>query len=130
MEIIKFALVGIICAVLVVVVRQQRPELAVIVQLAGIAVLAILSIEYLKNIFAETDALLTLKNEFLNDGYLELLVKILWIAAVTKIGSDICKDSANSALATIVELVGKTVILAMCLSLIKTLAEISKGLLK
>ena len=97
MEIIKFALVGIICAVLVVVVRQQRPELAVIVQLAGIAVLAILSIEYLKNIFAETD---------------------------------ICKDSANSALATIVELVGKTVILAMCLSLIKTLAEISKGLLK
>lgn len=129
MEIIKFALVGIICAVLVVVVRQQRPELAVIVQLAGIAVLAILSIEYLKNIFAETDRLFS-EVEFLNDGYLELLVKILWIAAVTKIGSDICKDSANSALATIVELVGKTVILAMCLSLIKTLAEISKGLLK
>ncbi len=129
MEIIKFALVGIICAVLVVVVRQQRPELAVIVQLAGIAVLAILSIEYLKNIFAETDGLFS-EVKFLNDGYLELLVKILWIAAVTKIGSDICKDSANSALATIVELVGKTVILAMCLSLIKTLAEISKGLLK
>lgn len=129
MEIIKFALVGIICAVLVVVVRQQRPELAVIVQLAGIAVLAILSIEYLKNIFAETDGLFS-EVEFLNDGYIELLVKILWIAAVTKIGSDICKDSANSALATIVELVGKTVILAMCLSLIKTLAEISKGLLK
>ena len=129
MEIIKFALVGIICAVLVVVVRQQRPELAVIVQLAGIAVLAILSIEYLKNIFAETDGLFS-EVEFLNDGYLELLVKILWLAAVTKIGSDICKDSANSALATIVELVGKTVILAMCLSLIKTLAEISKGLLK
>ena len=129
MEIIKFALVGIICAVLVVVVRQQRPELAVIVQLAGIAVLAILSIEYLKNIFAETDGLFS-EVEFLNDGYLELLVKILWIAAVTKIGTDICKDSANSALATIVELVGKTVILAMCLSLIKTLAEISKGLLK
>lgn len=129
MEIIKFALVGIICAVLVVVVRQQRPELAVIVQLAGIAVLAILSIEYLKNIFAETDGLFS-EVEFLNDGYLELLVKILWIAAVTKISSDICKDSANSALATIVELVGKTVILAMCLSLIKTLAEISKGLLK
>lgn len=129
MEIIKFALVGIICAVLVVVVRQQRPELAVIVQLAGIAVLAILSIEYLKNIFAETDGLFS-EVEFLNDGYLELLVKILWIAAVTKIGSDICKDSANSALATIVELVGKTVILAMCLSLIKTLAEISRGLLK
>lgn len=83
----------------------------------------------LEKYFAETDGLFS-EVKFLNDGYLELLVKILWIAAVTKIGSDICKDSANSALATIVELVGKTVILAMCLSLIKTLAEISKGLLK
>ena len=118
MEIIKFALIGILCAVLVVVVRQQRPELAMIVQLAG-----------MKNIFTETDGLFS-DAEFLNDGYLELLVKILGIAAVTKIGSDICKDSANSALATVVELVGKAVILAMCLSLIKTLAEISKGLLE
>ena len=129
MEIIKFALIGILCAVLVVVVRQQRPELAIIVQLAGIVVLVILSIEYMKNIFTETDGLFS-DAEFLNDGYLELLVKVLGIAAVTKIGSDICKDSANAALATVVELVGKAVILAMCLSLIKTLAEISKGLLE
>lgn len=129
MEVVKFALIGIICAVLVVVVRQQRPELAVIVQLAGIIVLAIFSMENLKNIFAETDGLFS-DVEFLNDGYIKLLVRILGIAAVTKIGSDICKDSANSALATVVELVGKAVILAMCLSLIQTLAEISKGLLK
>ncbi len=129
MEIVKFALIGIICAVLVVVVRQQRPELAIFVQLAGITVLAIFSTEYLKNIFAETDGLFS-EIEILNDGYLEILVKILGIAIVTKIGSDICKDSSNSALATVVELVGKSVILAMCLSLIKTLAEISKGLLK
>lgn len=128
METVKFALIGIICAVLIVVVRQQRPELAVIVQLAGITVLATISIGYLKNIFAEAGGLFS-DNELLNDGYLELLVKILGIATVTKIASDICKDSANSALATVVELVGKSVILAMCLSLIKTLAEISKGLL-
>ncbi len=128
METVKFALIGIICAVLIVVVRQQRPELAVIVQLAGITVLAAISIGYLKNIFAEAGGLFS-DTELLNDGYLELLVKILGIATVTKIASDICKDSANSALATVVELVGKSVILAMCLSLIKTLAEISKGLL-
>ncbi len=128
METVKFALIGIICAVLVIVVRQQRPELAVIVQLAGITVLASVSIGYLKNIFAEAGGLFS-DAEFLNDSYLELLIKILGIAAVTKIASDICKDSANSALATVVELVGKSVILAMCFSLIKTLAEISKGLL-
>ena len=84
MEIIKFALIGILCAVLVVVVRQQRPELAIIVQLAGIVVLVILSIEYMKNIFTETDGLFS-DAEFLNDGYLELLVKILGIQKSVRI---------------------------------------------
>lgn len=129
MEVIKFALIGIICAVIVVVVRQYKPELAVIVQLAGTVIIAVMALEYLRNIFTETDGLLS-EAEVINDGYIKLLIKILCIATVTKIGSDICKDSANYALATVVELVGKSVILAMCLSLIKTLAEISKGLLK
>ena len=129
MELFKFALVGIICAVLTVAVRQTRPDIAVFVQLAGIVVLAFFAVEYLKNIFIETDGLFA-ETELISDGYLSLLVKILGIAVITKIGSDICSDSSNSALATVVELVGKSVILAMCLSLIKTLAELAKGLLE
>lgn len=129
MELFKFALVGIICAVLTVAVRQTRPDIAVFVQLAGITVLAFFSVEYLKNIFIETDGLFA-ETELISEGYLSLLVKILGIAVITKIGSDICSDSSNSALATVVELVGKSIILAMCLSLIKTLAELAKGLLE
>ena len=129
MELFKFALVGIICAVLTVAVRQTRPDIAVFVQLSGITVLAFFAVEYLKNIFIETDGLFA-ETELISDGYLSLLVKILGIAVITKIGSDICSDSSNSALATVVELVGKSIILAMCLSLIKTLAELAKGLLE
>jgi len=129
MEIIKFAVIGIICAVLTVVVRQSRPDLAIIVQLAGIVIIAIFAAEYLKNIFTQTDGLFA-EVSLVSDGYLSLLVKILGIAVVTKIGADICTDSSNSALATVVELVGKAIILAMCLSLIKTLAELAKGLLE
>ena len=129
MELFKFALVGIICAVLTVAVRQTRPDIAVFVQLSGITVLAFFAVEYLKNIFIETDGLFS-ETELISEGYLSLLVKILGIAVITKIGSDICSDSSNSALATVVELVGKSIILAMCLSLIKTLAELAKGLLE
>ena len=129
MELFKFALVGIICAVLTVTVRQTRPDIAVFVQLSGITVLAFFAVEYLKNIFIETDGLFA-ETELISEGYLSLLVKILGIAVITKIGSDICSDSSNSALATVIELVGKSIILAMCLSLIKTLAELAKGLLE
>lgn len=118
-----------ICAVLAVIVRQYRPELAVFVQLAGIIILAIFAVEYLKNIFAETNGLFS-EMTIISDGYLELLIKILGTAVLTKIGADICRDSSNSALASVVEIVGKTIILAMCLSLIKTLAELAKGMLE
>ena len=45
MELFKFALVGIICAVLTVAVRQTRPDIAVFVQLSGITVLAFFAVE-------------------------------------------------------------------------------------
>ena len=129
MEIVKFVVIGIICAVMTVVVRQYRPELAVIVQLAGIVIIAIFAFEYLKNIFEETGSFFS-DVQIVSDGYLTILVKILAIAVITKLGADICSDSSNSALATVVELTGKTVILVMCLSLIKTLVNLAKGLLE
>lgn len=129
MEIVKFVVIGIICAVMTVVVRQYRPELAVIVQLAGIVIIAIFAFEYLKNIFEETGSFFS-DVKIVSDGYLTILIKILAIAVITKLGADICSDSSNSALATVVELTGKTVILVMCLSLIKTLVTLAKGLLE
>ena len=129
MEIVKFVVIGIICAVMTVVVRQYRPELAVIVQLAGIVIIAIFAFEYLKNIFEETGSFFS-DVQIVSDGYLTILVKILAIAVITKLGADICSDSSNSALSTVVELTGKTVILVMCLSLIKTLVTLAKGLLE
>lgn len=129
MEIIKFAVIGIICAILTVIVRQYRPELAVIVQLGGIAVLAIFAVEYLKNIFTEAQSFLS-DVSLIDDGYIKLLVKVLGIAIITKLSADICSENSSSALATVVELTGKSVILAMCLSLIKTLAELAKGLIE
>lgn len=129
MEIVKFAAIGIICAVLTVAVRQYRPELAVIVQIAGITVLAIFAAEYLKNIFAEATGFWC-GIGLIDDSYIKLLVKVLAIAIITKLGSDICSENSSAALATVVELTGKAVILAMCLSLIKTLAELAKGLIE
>lgn len=129
MEIVKFAAIGIICAILTVTVRQYRPELAVIVQIAGITVLAIFAAEYLKNIFAEATGFWS-GIGLIDDGYIKLLVKVLAIAIITKLGADICSENSSTALATVVELTGKAVILAMCLSLIKTLAELAKGLIE
>lgn len=127
MDAVKFAFIGILCAVLTVIVRQYRPELAIFVQAAGIIILAVFSAEYIKIIAEEADVLFG-DVGIIDNGSLQLLIKLLAVAIITKLGSEICKDSGNSALATVVELTGKAVMLAMCLSMIKLLASITKSM--
>lgn len=127
MDAVKFAFIGILCAVLTVIVRQYRPELAIFVQAAGIIILAVFSAEYIKIIAEDADVLFG-DVGIIDNGSLQLLIKLLAVAIITKLGSEICKDSGNSALATVVELTGKAVMLAMCLSMIKLLASITKSM--
>lgn len=128
MEIVKIVVIGIVCAVVTVIVRQYRPDIAPFVQMSGIIAITVAVMVLFKDILGKTEELFT-GVEIINEGYLELLVKVLGIAIVTKIASDICSDSGNSALATGVELGGKVLILSLCLSLLKTVAALAGGLL-
>ena len=82
----------------------------------------------IKKLLSEMDSIIG-ADTFVEDGYIVLLVRMLGIAVVTKIASDICKDNSNNTLSTCVELFGKVLIFSMCLPLIKVIAELAKGLL-
>ena len=129
MESLKFAVIAVICAVLCVLVRQIRPEIAVFVQLGGIIVIVVMIIGYLKTVLAASTELFE-KFNVLDAGYFKLLIKVLGIAVVSKTGADICADSGNSALAANVELAGKVIIIALCFSLIKAVTELAGSLLE
>ena len=128
-EAVKIAVVGIICAVICVLVRQYRPEIEPFVQISGILVLAVILFGYLKGLLESAVELLD-KFDVLDAGYLEIIAKVLGIAVITKIGADICSDSGNSALASNVELAGRVMILLLSFSLIRTVAELAGGLLE
>ena len=128
MEIVRIVVIGIVCAVVTVIVRQYRPDIAPFVQMAGIIAMTAAVMVFFKDILLKTQELFS-GVEVINEGYLELLIKVLGVAVATKIGADICSDSGNSALATGVELGGKVLILSMCLSLLKTVAALAGGLL-
>lgn len=128
-EALKIAAVGIICAFLCVLVRQYRPELEPFLQTGGIIVLVVILFGYLQKVLSAASELLK-EFDVLDSSYFEVIVKVLGIAIITKIGADVCTDSGNSALATNVELAGKVMILLLCFSLIKTVAQLAGGLLK
>ncbi len=128
MDAVKIAVVGIVCGVICMVLRQIRPETVPFTQLASIIVIVVMMAQSLKNILQEIGALVS-GIGIINDGYLFTLVKILGVAIVTKTGADICRDCGNSAVAVNVELAGKVIIFAMCLPFLKTVVELANGLL-
>lgn len=128
-QVLKVAAVGIICTVIIVLVRQMRPELAPFVQAGGIIVISVTLLSYLKVILERSEEIFN-DFEIFDTAYLNLLVKVLGIAIVTKIGADICADNGNSALKTGIELAGKVLIIAMCLPLIEAVVKLAGGLLK
>ena len=127
-EIIKLTAAAIIGCICIALIRQNRPELSLLAQLAGLVAVLVFSASVMSKI---TDYCRDFLSEgIIEGGYLKLLFKALGIAVVAKIGGDLCRDSGNNALAFGVELASKGAILLLTLPMLKNLVEITSGLLK
>ena len=111
-----------------VVIKQIRPEFALSLRLCTVTVVFIAAlsgidtlIDYINDIY-----------EFgsIDSSYVKLALKATGICIISHTVADICRDSAETAVATQVELVGRFLILALSLPLIRTLFEIVMGLIK
>jgi len=105
--------IGVLGTVLTLTVRQLRPELGMFVgSAAGILILLLVAAELSGTL--ETLRSLAAHYEIPTD-YVGLLVKILGITCLVQFGVEICKDAGESAIASRVELGGRTLILALTL---------------
>lgn len=128
MDMVSVAGIGIISAVLCVIVRQYKPELAVGVSLAcGVvilgAALALLqpSIEALSQLAAAAQ---------IDSSLCAVLIKALAVCYLTQIAADTCRDAGESAVAAKVELAGRAAVLAVSLPVFAALAELITDLLQ
>ncbi|MBC9784908.1 stage III sporulation protein AD [Heliobacterium chlorum] len=121
MEILQVVGVGIIATVLLVIVRKQRPELAV--QLS-IAAGVILFLFVLTKISAVIQVLEDLANKAqINRYYLTTLLKIVGVAYIAEFGAQICRDAGESTIATKVELAAKILVMVLALPIIMALMD-------
>jgi stage III sporulation protein AD len=108
-----FAILGfaLIVTVLLLIVRKERPELAVLLSLAAAAMILVSLLQNIREILVvfERVALETR----LNISQLKLIVKIVGIAYLAGFGAQICRDAGEGGMAAKVELAGKVFILSM-----------------
>lgn len=115
MEIIKIVAIAIVCALLCAVLKQYKPEYAIVVQLAASVLILLLVASAMGDLINAIRELID--GSGIDTGYLTLLLKALGVAILTQLAADACRDSGETALSNKVELAGKVTILLLCLPL-------------
>ena len=119
MDVIKVIGIGLIALIIIVIVRQYKPEFTLYVSLLAGASILLLVMDKLSEII---NLLTSLSNKTaLNNEFLKLLIKITGIAFLTEFAVSICKDTGETAIANKVDMRGKVIIVAMSIPIISSL---------
>lgn len=121
MDIIKIIGIGLISLVIIIILKQYKPEFVIYVSIiAGILIL-LLVMDKLSGII---NLLLDLSNKSgLNSEFLKILLKITGIAFLTEFAVSLCKDSGESSIASKIDLGGKVIIISLSIPILSSLLE-------
>ena len=121
MDVVKIIGIGLISLIIIIIVRQYKPEFALYVSLLAGALILLFIMDKIGSII---DLLTSLSNKTaINNEFLILLIKITGIAFLTEFAVSICKDTGESAIASKVDMGGKVIIVSMSIPIISSLLE-------
>jgi len=122
MDIMQIVALGIISAILIMVLKEYRPELAMQVSIvAGLIIFLSMMgkfnqvLEVLKSYAAKADVDIL---------YFATILKIIGIAYITEFGAQVCRDSGESSIASKIEFAGKVLIMAIAVPIYAALFDI------
>lgn len=121
MEITKIIGIGLTALIIIIILKQYRPEFALYTSIvAGIFILA-LSLNNISGVISMLKDLSLKAN--INSNFLGIILKITGIAILTEFAVSICQDSGESAIANKIDIGGKVIIITISLPIISTLLE-------
>ena len=122
MDIVKIIGIGLIALLIIIILKQYKPEFAVYVSLIAGVLIFFMVLDKLSGIVS---ILTTLSNKTnINSQYIQILLKITGIAILTEFAVSICKDSGEAAIASKIDLGGKVVIISISIPIIVALLEV------
>ncbi len=122
MEIIKIIGIAISAIVIIVIIKQYKPEFTVYISLIAAGLIIFLLIDKVSGI---VNLLTNLANKMngTSQEFLKILIKITGISFLTEFAVSLCNDSGESAIASKVDLGGKVIIIAMSIPIISSMLE-------
>lgn len=121
-DVIKIIGIGLLALIIIVILKQYKPEFAIYVSMIAGVLILVLAIQKLTGII---NLLQSLANKtYINKSFLSILLKITGIAFITEFAVSICSDAGEKALASKIEIGSKVIIIAMSIPIITSLLEL------
>ena len=117
MEIIKIIGIALTALVIIIMLKQYRPEYAVFISILTGVLILVLVMDKLTGII---NIIQSIQDKFgINTQFIAILIKITGIAFLSEFAVSICKDSGEAAIASKIEIGSK-----MSIPIISNLLEI------
>lgn len=127
MDIAQVLAFAVVVVVLVVTVRRERPEMAVLISIiAGVVILIKVLSPLGEAVGALTDLAVKAQVE---RYYLDTVLRIVGIAYLAEFGAQVCRDAGEGSLAGKVELAGKVLIVVLAVPVIGAVVQVVLRLL-
>ncbi len=122
MEILKIIGIGLIALIIIVMLKQYKPEFVIYVSLIAGTLILFIVVDKLTGIINLLQSLASKAS--INTEFLTLLIKITGIAFLSEFAVSICKDAGEVAIANKMEIGAKIIIISMSIPIISSLLEI------
>lgn len=122
MDILQIIAIGIIASILALIIKEQKPEFAILISIATGAIIFFM-------VFRRLDSVITVLKQFaakadIDTLYFSTILKVIGIAYITDFGAQICRDSGEGAIASKVEFAGKILIMIIAIPILGALLDI------
>lgn len=122
MEIIRIIGIALVALIIIIMLKQYRPEYAIFISILTGVLILFLVMDRLTGI---VNLIKTIQDKSsVNIQFITLLIKITGIAFLSEFAVSICKDSGEAAIASKIELGSKIIIISMSIPIISSLLEV------
>jgi len=122
MEIIQIVGLSLVATILVVLLREDKPEIALQISIVvgAIIFLRVLDeIAYVVNVLQEIA-----KKANIQTIYMSTILKVVGISYIAEFGAQICKDAGSASTAAKIELASKVMILFLSIPILVAVLEL------
>lgn len=126
-ELLKILAVALVTVFASILVKQTRPEIAMIISIAGSILIIVMIVDSLSSVLSSFYGIF--ETTGVDTTLLTPLFKIIAIGYITEFGANICLDAGASSVADKVLFAGKLVILLVALPIVTTVIDMVVSLL-